>query len=88
MNLGNLGISYILIHYLTSLYFIDVDCGTPESIDNGKFNLVSNVTYYGSAVLYECDDHFQLDGHGRRLCLENGTWSSETPKCQGTIKKN
>lgn len=59
-----------------------VDCGTPESIDNGKFNLVSNVTYYGSAVLYECDDHFQLDGHGRRLCLENGTWSSETPKCQ------
>jgi hypothetical protein len=44
---------------------------------------VSNVTYYGSAVLYECDEHFQLDGHGRRLCLENGTWSSETPKCQG-----
>lgn len=75
------------------IYFLDVDCGIPESIDNGKLNLVSNVTYYGSAVLYECDEHFQLDGHGRRLCLENGTWSSETPKCQGTeyiskIKQN
>lgn len=69
--------------YVFVIRFLDVDCGIPESIDNGKFNLVSNVTYYGSAVLYECNDYFQLDGHGRRLCLENGTWSSETPKCQG-----
>lgn len=62
---------------------LDVDCGIPPEIPNGRFSLASNVTYYGSAVLYECDSHYELDGHARRLCLENGTWSSETPSCKG-----
>lgn len=49
--------------------------------------LPSNVTYYGSAVLYECKPRYKLDGHDRRLCLENGTWNSDPPKCLGkTIK--
>lgn len=60
-----------------------VDCKNPDKIEHGKYNLASNVTYYGSTVLYECDPNFELDGISRRLCLENGTWSSETPKCRG-----
>ncbi|XP_063235944.1 sushi, von Willebrand factor type A, EGF and pentraxin domain-containing protein 1 [Bacillus rossius redtenbacheri] len=59
-----------------------VDCGVPEELAHGRFTLASNATYYGVAVLYECDPHFQLDGHGRRLCLDNGTWSSDTPACR------
>lgn len=55
----------------------------PEIVEHGSFTLASNVTYYGSAVLYECDSFYELDGHSRRLCLENGSWSSETPKCKG-----
>ena len=62
---------------------LDVDCGLPESLEHGQYTLVSNVTYYGSAVLYECDPNYELDGHVRRLCLENGTWSSGTPSCKG-----
>ena len=55
-------------------------------MEHGKYTLASNATYYGAAVLYECDPNFELDGHGRRLCLENGTWSSETPQCKGKYK--
>jgi len=63
-----------------------VDCGEPDNLQHGKYTLASNATYYGAAVLYECDPNFELDGHGRRLCLENGTWSSETPQCKGKSK--
>ncbi|KAG7211173.1 hypothetical protein KM043_010494 [Ampulex compressa] len=59
-----------------------VDCGKPEPIQHGRYTLTSNATYYGAAALYECDGNFELDGFARRLCLENATWSSETPTCR------
>nr|CAD7589887.1 unnamed protein product [Timema genevievae] len=59
-----------------------VDCGMPEPLAHGHFTLASNATYYGVVVLYDCDPNFELDGHGRRLCMENGTWSSDTPVCK------
>ncbi|XP_054274093.1 sushi, von Willebrand factor type A, EGF and pentraxin domain-containing protein 1-like [Macrosteles quadrilineatus] len=59
-----------------------VDCGMPTPPPHGRFSLASNVTYYGAAVLYECEDNYELDGFARRICLENGTWSSETPSCK------
>jgi hypothetical protein len=68
------------------VFYIDVDCREPENLEHGKYTLASNATYYGAAVLYECDSNYELDGHGRRLCLDNGTWSSETPQCKGTSK--
>lgn len=59
-----------------------VDCSKPEHIQHGRYTLTSNATYYGAAALYECDGNFELDGFARRLCLENGTWSSDTPVCK------
>ncbi|XP_046391090.1 sushi, von Willebrand factor type A, EGF and pentraxin domain-containing protein 1 [Ischnura elegans] len=59
-----------------------VNCGLPEPIANGNYTLASNASYYGAVALYECLDNFRVDGHARRLCLENGTWSSETPICK------
>ncbi|XP_049300024.1 sushi, von Willebrand factor type A, EGF and pentraxin domain-containing protein 1 [Anopheles funestus] len=58
-----------------------VDCETPLNITNGKVTLATNATYYGAAALYECEGNFKLDGVSRRLCLEDGTWSHETPQC-------
>lgn len=60
-----------------------MDCGAPEKLENGKVTLASNATYYGALALYSCDNNFELDGVSRRLCLENGTWSSDTPACKG-----
>ncbi|XP_046996037.1 sushi, von Willebrand factor type A, EGF and pentraxin domain-containing protein 1 [Schistocerca americana] len=62
-----------------------VNCGEPEAVAHGKYTLSSNATYYGATILYECDTNYELDGHGRRHCLGNGTWSSETPKCKEVL---
>jgi len=75
-----------MIH-ITSVRLTDVDCGKPEHIQHGRYTLTSNATYYGAAALYECDGNFELDGFARRLCLENGTWSSDTPVCRGNRSK-
>ena len=63
---------------------LDVDCGNPSRIQNGKVTLATNATYYGATALYECEEHWQLDGVSRRLCQDDGTWSSEAPVCKGT----
>ncbi|XP_034232055.1 sushi, von Willebrand factor type A, EGF and pentraxin domain-containing protein 1 [Thrips palmi] len=61
---------------------IFVDCAMPQPTAHGRFTLASNMTYYGAAAIYECDENYELDGHARRLCMENGTWSSDTPVCR------
>lgn len=48
---------------------------------SGRVTLATNATYYGAAALYECDGNFKLDGVSRRLCMEDGSWSHETPAC-------
>ncbi|CAG2104634.1 unnamed protein product, partial [Medioppia subpectinata] len=58
-----------------------IDCGLPFPVSHGKWLLNSNTTYYGSTVEYVCDQNFKLNGPGRRICLENGTWSSVPPIC-------
>lgn len=69
--------------YIYSFLVSDVDCGNPGRLENGKVTLATNATYYGAAALYECEEHWQLDGVSRRLCQDNGTWSSEAPVCIG-----
>ncbi|GLV42687.1 furrowed [Carabus blaptoides fortunei] len=59
-----------------------VDCGTQEKLPHGQITLASNATYYGAIALYACDANFELDGVSRRLCQDNGTWSSEMPTCR------
>lgn len=44
--------------------------------------LATNATYYGAAVLYECELNYKLDGVSRRLCLEDGTWGHDAPQCK------
>ena len=66
------------------MYFsADIDCGLPFPISHGKWLLSTNTTYYGSTVEYVCDQNFKINGPGRRICLENGTWSSLPPICDG-----
>ncbi|KAH9415308.1 C-type lectin (CTL) or carbohydrate-recognition domain (CRD) [Dermatophagoides pteronyssinus] len=59
-----------------------IDCGLPFPLSNGKWLLTVNTTYYGSTVEYECNSNFKLNGPRRRICLENGTWSSVPPVCE------
>lgn len=79
--------SFKIIHLLNSFFnyfaqYSDVDCQVPEEIKFGKVTLATNATYYGAAVLYECEANYKLDGPSRRLCLEDGTWGHDTPTCK------
>ncbi|KAK5642830.1 hypothetical protein RI129_008997 [Pyrocoelia pectoralis] len=65
-----------------------VDCGNPPKLPNGKVSLASNATYYGALALYSCDPNFELDGVSRRLCQDNGTWSSDSPSCVEILCKD
>lgn len=74
----------ILLYFCECIkLFSDVDCGNPGRLQNGKVVLATNATYYGAAALYECHENWQLDGVSRRLCQDDGTWSSEAPVCKG-----
>jgi len=64
---------------------LDIDCGLPFPLTNGKWLLTINSTYYGSTVEYECNNNYRLNGPGRRICLENGTWSSVPPICESKL---
>lgn len=66
---------------LILVLFLDVDCQAPPSTQHGRVTLATNATYYGAAALYECDANFKLDGVSRRLCMEDGSWSHESPAC-------
>lgn len=63
-----------------------MDCKNPPEVEYGRVTLASNATYYGAIALYACNHNFELDGVSRRLCQENGTWSSDSPTCRGNYK--
>lgn len=65
-----------------------VDCKQPEKVKNGEVVLTSNATFYGAIALYSCNTNYELEGISRRICLENGTWSVEPPKCKEIRCKN
>lgn len=76
---------YVLcIHKQMDFFRIsDIDCGLPMPVPHGHWMLPSNTTHYGSQVEYVCDSNFEIHGPGRRICLENATWSSNEPSCEG-----
>lgn len=59
-----------------------VDCGPPEIIENGNYQLIDRLTTYLSRVTYRCNDNYTLEGNLERTCLENSKWSSRNPKCK------
>ena len=61
-----------------------VDCGAPGSIAHGQVSLIYNGTFFGASAQYSCDENYTLEGIGKLMCLENGTWSGSAPVCRGT----
>uniref|UniRef100_A0A2K6P532 Complement C1s n=1 Tax=Rhinopithecus roxellana TaxID=61622 RepID=A0A2K6P532_RHIRO len=65
-----------------------VDCGIPESIENGKVEDPES-TLFGSVTRYTCEEpyyYMENGGNGQYHCAGNGSWvnealSPELPKC-------
>ncbi|XP_068121030.1 mannan-binding lectin serine protease 2-like [Hyperolius riggenbachi] len=67
-----------------------VDCGIPNSIENGTFSFVTriDVTSYDSVIQYQCSGPFYtIDSPGRYQCGSKGDWEDiitrkkELPTC-------
>ncbi|XP_042194949.1 mannan-binding lectin serine protease 1 isoform X2 [Callorhinchus milii] len=69
-----------------------VDCGTPEVLEDGfpRFQTKGNLTTYGSAVQYCCQDVFYVmipEMNSTYACMENGFWvndelGTKLPRCE------
>ena len=61
-----------------------VDCGTPESLENGKAQYQS--TTVGSQVTWSCNQGYTLVGPRTSVCGGDSTWSPAVPRCQLSSK--
>ena len=63
--------------------FSGVECGQPDSVENGRVFLVNESTIYASVVEYHCLPGFQRAGHFSRRCGADGRWAGPIPLCIG-----
>ncbi|KAM4701926.1 complement component receptor 1-like protein [Discoglossus pictus] len=62
-----------------------VECSPPEYIYEGHFSPFQDEYTYLDSVTYTCHDDLVLQGENSLFCTENGTWSSEAPKCTESL---
>nr|XP_026691305.1 uncharacterized protein LOC113474441 [Ciona intestinalis] len=66
-------------------------CSRLQSPDNGsvlpRTCETTTELYEGYRCSYECIPGYILVGIGRRLCLNNGSWSGSQPSCVGTCPR-
>ena len=60
---------------------VEIDCGTPLTVDNSRQFLVNDSTKYGAQVEYHCSPGYNIEGPFRRLCEITGRWSGSDPVC-------
>ncbi|WAR24623.1 SVEP1-like protein, partial [Mya arenaria] len=65
-----------------------VRCNSFGPLLNGTLRLknntltISKAFNYGTTLLSDCDNGFELRDSAERTCLENGSWSGMTPICE------
>ncbi|CAN8001467.1 unnamed protein product, partial [Ixodes hexagonus] len=59
-----------------------MDCGAPESVENGQVVLLHRRTTFNATVEYVCNTNYTLVGKPRRVCGEDGRWNGSQPSCQ------
>ncbi|CAB4020214.1 Hypothetical predicted protein, partial [Paramuricea clavata] len=59
-----------------------VTCPTPSPLTHGTLSLSSQPIYCGSYVDYRCSTGYNLKGARKRICLGDGSWSGNEPRCE------
>lgn len=70
---------------ITDCVFIDIDCGPVTPILHGFTRYLTNTTYVSSEVMFSCSPTYRLNGVPKRMCLQSGVWSEESPRCEGIL---
>jgi len=55
------------------------DYGNSVVVSNGV--ACYNGTSTGAEAVYLCNDGYQLEGEGRRVCQRDGMWNGSVPTC-------
>ena len=61
---------------------LEINCGKPHNIDNGRIFLPNGTTRNGDSAEYHCLPGYERDGPFIRTCLLDGYWSGVEPSCQ------
>ena len=56
-----------------------VDCGDLPPLLNGITHVIN--TTYKSRIDFTCENGYDLVGASFAVCLTNGTWNEEMPRC-------
>ena len=59
-----------------------VDCGNPDELLNGNFELLDGRTTYDAEVTYSCTDDYNVVGETKIRCEANGRWTRARTKCE------
>ena len=62
------------------LYWVVVDCGRLFDPEHGDVD-ISSGTVFNSIAMYSCDTGYMLDGVSTRVCVSEGIWIPEAPRC-------
>ena len=69
--------------YLQALISIPLEiedvCKDLHNPDYGKVKQAGN--YVGAKAIYTCDYGYKLVGKSERMCMYDGYWSDDEPKC-------
>ena len=58
-----------------------IDCGPPESTENGRVTALWGTTV-GSFAWYFCNSGYELVGAEMRTCTVSGDWEPQLPICE------
>ena len=61
--------------------YVAIQCSSIYPLFNGD-SLITG-TGYQSTVKYLCNNGYILNGTSERVCLSNGFWYPEEPRCEG-----
>lgn len=66
---------------IKQIFLSDVNCGGLTPIQDGDVTLVDDRTTHGAKAVYSCQENYTLVGDAERMCIDDGIWSGEAPKC-------
>ena len=65
-----------------SHFFVDLECGMPADIPNGKLVFVNGTRQFKSIVRYTCQPGHVLVGRSELTCDVDQKWNGPPPRCE------
>uniref|UniRef100_A0A669B1Z8 Sushi domain-containing protein n=1 Tax=Oreochromis niloticus TaxID=8128 RepID=A0A669B1Z8_ORENI len=75
--------SSLLVFILTNFYFYFpmIQCESPPVVEYGSFSPNKDIYEYNEVTQYTCKKDYTLVGSRQLICLEDGTFKPEPPRC-------